>query len=148
MNENPYQSPVEQKPVTGAQAIMGLRTGSIEELRKVASNQRGVLTCILLQLFIIGAQFVLRVAAGGEPDAFLQLVFSLALITVGIISAIYIFRLAIRLYPPAVGIAMGILTLIPCIGLLVLMVLNGKATSVLRLNGIRVGLLGADPATI
>jgi hypothetical protein len=70
------------------------------------------------------------------------------MITVGIISAVYIFRLAIHLYHPVIGVAMGVLSLIPCIGLLVLLVMNGKATSVLRLNGIRVGLLGADPAMI
>lgn len=42
------------------------------------------------------------------------------------------------------GIVLGILTLIPCIGLIVLLVINGKATGVLRENGIGVGLLGAN----
>jgi hypothetical protein len=43
-----------------------------------------------------------------------------------------------------VGVLLGILTLIPLIGLIVLLVINGKATKVLRANGHRVGLLGAS----
>ena len=37
---------------------------------------------------------------------------------------------------------------IPCVGLLALLAVNGKATTVLRSNGIKVGLLGADLSKI
>ncbi|HZZ81823.1 MAG TPA: hypothetical protein VFE62_25205 [Gemmataceae bacterium] len=36
------------------------------------------------------------------------------------------------------------LTLIPCVGLIVLLVINGAATSTLRQYGYHVGFLGAD----
>lgn len=39
---------------------------------------------------------------------------------------------------------MAILTLIPCIGLIVLLIINGKATSILKQNDVRVGLIGAN----
>lgn len=54
-----------------------------------------------------------------------------------------VFLLAVKLYGTALGIVLGILSLIPLIGLLVLLGVNGKATSVLRANGVKVGLLGA-----
>jgi hypothetical protein len=38
---------------------------------------------------------------------------------------------------------LGILTLIPLVGLIVLLIVNGKATNLLREDGIHVGLLGA-----
>jgi len=40
-------------------------------------------------------------------------------------------------------IVLGVLSLVPLIGLLVLLVVNGKATNILRQNDIKVGLLGA-----
>jgi hypothetical protein len=43
---------------------------------------------------------------------------------------------------------MGILALLPCFGLLVLLIINGKATSILRANNIKVGLLGADMSSL
>ena len=56
--------------------------------------------------------------------------------------------LAIQLYGIVGGILMGVLTLVPCLGLLLLLLINEKATRVLRQNGIRVGLLGADPSQL
>ena len=52
--------------------------------------------------------------------------------------------LAIKVYNIALGIVLGLLSVLPCIGLIVLLVVNGKATRILQSNGYRVGLLGAD----
>ena len=46
------------------------------------------------------------------------------------------------------GIVCGLLALIPCIGLITLLIINSKATSILRRNGIRVGFLGANLADL
>lgn len=43
-----------------------------------------------------------------------------------------------------VGIILGLLCLIPCAGLLVLLGINQQATRLLKKNGIKVGLIGAD----
>jgi hypothetical protein len=59
-----------------------------------------------------------------------------------------VFLLAIKVYGTRVGILLGILTLIPLVSLIVLLRVNAKATSVLRQNGIKVGLLGADLSQI
>lgn len=52
--------------------------------------------------------------------------------------------LAILLYGTGKGVLLGLLTSIPLVGLIVLLVVNGKATSVLRESGVHVGFFGAD----
>ena len=54
--------------------------------------------------------------------------------------------LALAIYGTALGIILGILTLIPLVGLIILLIVNGKATNLLREDGIHVGLLGARNA--
>ena len=63
---------------------------------------------------------------------------------VGVASAVYVVLLAMRVYNVALGIVLGLLSVVPCIGLIVLLVVNGKASTILRSNGHKVGLLGAD----
>lgn len=41
------------------------------------------------------------------------------------------------------GIATAIISVIPCVGIVVLLVVNQRATKLLQENGIKVGLLGA-----
>jgi hypothetical protein len=43
-----------------------------------------------------------------------------------------------------VAILVGVLTLVPCIGLIYMLRMNQKATAFLRGNGINVGFLGAN----
>jgi len=50
---------------------------------------------------------------------------------VAIIGAVFIFMLAISLYSTGAGIVMGILTLVPLVGLIVLLIVNSRATRVL-----------------
>jgi hypothetical protein len=42
----------------------------------------------------------------------------------------------------------AILMFVPCVSLIVLLMLNGKATAQLKQAGIKVGLMGADPNSI
>ena len=65
-----------------------------------------------------------------------------------VVDTVIIFMLAIKVYHIAVGIILGILTLVPCLGLLVLLLINSKATSILIQNGFKVGLLGDKLSTI
>ncbi|MBI3416353.1 MAG: ABC transporter permease [Verrucomicrobia bacterium] len=53
------------------------------------------------------------------------------------------YRLA-KILHPSFALVYAIFSAIPLIGLICLLVLNGKATTALRCRGIRVGLLGAD----
>ena len=61
-----------------------------------------------------------------------------------LVSLACVFMLATKLYGTAVGIVLGLLMLLPCIGLITLLIVNQKATSILKSHGIHVGLFGAN----
>lgn len=134
MSTNPYQSPSTASPV------VGVKSGTREDLRSVAKYQKGILVCILTQIILIICQFAI-------PPDFRPIIGVLSLV-VGLAATVSVFLLATKVYSTGVGVLLGILTLIPCIGLIVLLVVNGKATGILRQNGIHVGLLGANLSQI
>lgn len=134
MSINPYQAPADYGQV------VGVNSGRIEDLRGVARYQKGILTCILIYLIAMLCQFLL------PPE--LRLLLAAVVLLVGVAGTVCVFLLATKVYSTPLGILMGILTFLPCIGLIVLLIVNGKATSVLRQNGIKVGMLGADVSRI
>ena len=81
------------------------------------------------------------------PNEMLSVI-SVIVLLVGIVGALFVFMLAIKLYGAVLGIMLGVLSLVPLAGLLILSIVNGKATGVLRKNGVKVGLLGADISAI
>lgn len=116
---------------------MGVLGGAREDLRSVAKYEKGILFCILIQLVLMLGQFAVA--------AVLRVLVMITALIVSIAGALFIFLLAIKVYGTGLGSLLGILTLIPVIGLIVLLIVNGKATNILRQNGngLRVGLLGA-----
>lgn len=111
-----------------------------EDLRGIATQQRVILICFLVYVVAL----ILRFAVPQQ----LVPILGLAVLATGVVAAVFVFMLAIRLYGTAVGVVLGILTLIPVVGLIVLLIVNGKATSTLKSNNIQVGLMGADPKSI
>lgn len=109
--------------------------GEAQDVRAIAKHQKGILVCILVQFIVLGAQIA------APPQV--RPLFGLAFLAVSITSTVFVFMLAMKVYSTGVGIFVGILTLIPCVGLITLLVVNSKATNVLKDNGIKVGLLGA-----
>ncbi|MCE9546636.1 MAG: hypothetical protein K8T25_14235 [Planctomycetia bacterium] len=147
MAQNPYQSPADFRPgkrvppfggPVQLRKAIGIRSGEWSDLRKVARCQRGLIGCILLQLISLPLAWTLP-----EETA---TVFALTYFFVGMLSTVFVFLLAIRVYGVFSGIVAGILVFLPCLGLLEMLALNGKATAILRSNGIRVGLMGAKMA--
>jgi len=134
MSENPYQSP------SAEPQVVGVNSGSREDLRSVAKYQKGILVCILIYLVAVIGQFAV-------PEE-VRAIIGLGVLGVGLVGTVFVFLLAIKVYNTVVGVLLGILTLVPCIGLIVLLVVNGKATAVLKQNGIKVGLLGANLSQI
>jgi hypothetical protein len=110
------------------------------DLKSVASYQKVILLCILAYLALVGIQFVL------PPDSRPMLM--LVAIPLGLIATVFVFLLATKVYSTGMGIVLAVLTLIPCIGLIALLIINGKATAVLKKHGIEVGLLGANVSDI
>ncbi len=132
MNDNPYQSTsVDVGFVGGADA---------EWLRNVARFQRIVLLCILMQILAVAP----RMALQDQMPPLIALVLGLATLVIVVVGAVFVFRLGILLYGTVAGIAAGVVSLMPCVGLIALFIVNGKATKVLRKNHIHVGFLGAN----
>lgn len=109
-------------------------------MRSVAKYQKGILVCILIQLIAVICQF-------GSPVE-LRPIFGVCVLVVGLVGTVFVFLLATKVYSTGTGVLLAILTLIPCVGLVVLLVVNGKATGILKQNGVRVGLLGANLSQI
>jgi hypothetical protein len=109
---------------------------SRDDLYSVAIYQKVILWCILAYLLAVAGQFAI------PPEA--RIVLALVFVAVAVIATVFVFLLAVKVYSVALGIVLGILTLIPCIGLITLLIINQKATGVLNAHGYQVGLMGAD----
>src|SRR5882724_8114189 len=97
------------------------------DLREIATRQRILMFCILGYIAVFVLQFVL------PPP--LRIVLGLLALVVVITATVYVFMLAIAVCNTGAGIVLGILTLIPLVGLITLLIVNGKATAILKQNG-------------
>lgn len=135
MPENPYQAP------SASDKAVGVRSGRRIDLLAVARYQRGIINCILIQLVIYVAAFLL-----GQAPRFSQqftLILGLGNLILIVVGCALVVFLSMKVYHPLVGVLLGFMAFIPCLGLLVLLLINGKASAILQQNGVRVGLLGA-----
>ena len=126
---NPYQAP------NVPNRAVGVLSGRREDVLSVAKYQKGVIFCILFNIISVIAVIML-------PSQF-KVLGSLSFWAVGIVQMVFVFLLSTKVFGMGLGILFGILALIPCIGLIVLLVINNKATTILKQNGFQVGLLGA-----
>ncbi|MFZ5829941.1 MAG: hypothetical protein ACOY3P_07625 [Planctomycetota bacterium] len=142
MSSNPFQSP---------QADLGphiLAGDSVERLRNIALYQKAIVFCVLAEIVLYVALFMLPAIQTSGPGSsiFVGLVAILVVllsILVVVAAVVFVALLATQLYNLAVGIICAVLTVVPCVGLLVLLILSQKATNVLKQHGYSVGLLGA-----
>jgi uncharacterized paraquat-inducible protein A len=114
-----------------------------EMLRKVARYQRLVLYAVLANLI---ANIVLIALKNSEPPirlAGLGIGFA-----VSCFAMIAVFQLTRQLYNAVLGVFFALVMFVPCVALIVLVMINSKATSYLRQHGVRVGFLGANPDRI
>ena len=111
---------------------------NMADLLAIARYQKAIIVCIL---FLIADVF----AVLPFPDELkIAVTAGVALVhlVAGTVAAVFVFLLALRIYTPVAGIALSICTLIPCLGLFVLVIINSKATGTLNVHGVRVGFLG------
>ena len=107
-----------------------------QQLRSIAIRQKFLLVCVFLYLACVAARFFV-------PPQVKPLIFFAALLPI-VGGTVAVFMLATKTYGSGVGILLGILALIPILGLFVLLVVNGKVTAVLKQADVSVGLFGAD----
>lgn len=130
VDENPFQSPASD------QAAFQFVDKRRPDLKDIALFQKGILVCILLYVVALCGQIVL-------PSQ-LKAAAALALPLIILAGAVFTVLLAVKLYGVVQGILIGLVSLVPCIGLLALLLINGKATKLLKANGVKVGFLGAN----
>ena len=138
MSDKPDPSPETEAKVM--QAIGARRTRTRDDLKSIAKVQQGIIVCIMVYLASMACLWSL-------PPEIRPLV-SMVVVGVWIVCAVFVFQLSSRVYSTSTGVVLGILTVVPCIGLVVLVTVNGKATEILKKNGIKVGLLGASLSEI
>jgi DNA-directed RNA polymerase subunit RPC12/RpoP len=141
----PPPPPSETEAAAGDSASQGAKTKKRKKagakkkgrdsLKKVAIAQKGILVSILLQI-------ILYIAAYLAPPQFRLIVFGASLIA-SLAGMVFVFMLAINLYSIVAGIFLGVLALLPLISLVVLWMMSGKATRILKDAGHDVGFLGA-----
>jgi len=115
-----------------------------EKLRRVAKYQQWVLYALLANICINIASIAVRQA----NEFMLSLGVLAVALAIAAFSMVAIFLLANELYNAGIGVLCAILMIVPCIQLITLLIVNGKATSFLQQNGIKVGFMGTNPNTI
>ena len=114
-------------------------------LKRVAKRQRQLLVCIaLLILFAIMGAYD-RIA--DEGSIFNHELYDIPAIGYGVINLaafIFVILLAVNVYNSTDAIILSLLCLIPGGGIIVMIMINLRATRLLRANGIKVGFMGAD----
>ena len=109
-----------------------------EKLRAVAIRQKILIFCILGYVGLVIAQFFVP----REVRWFM----AIPGLAVALTASVFVFLLAMETSGAGLGIPFGILTLIPC--LIMLLIVNAMATSMLQKNRVRVGLFGANMSDI
>lgn len=137
---NPYESPQFASPPTTPFAPPGIDR---EKLRRVAKYQQWVIYALL-------AMIVLYIAFGIAREGSIAVRGPIAIMYLGtwVFSMVAIFLLAKELHHVAIAVLLALLMIVPCISLLTLLIVNGKATGYLQQHGIKVGFMGVNPNTI
>jgi hypothetical protein len=125
MNDNPYQPP--------SVSLYSLKSEPNEKSEKVRSGQKLIIYGILLYFSGILLQFVIG------PFAAILFIGTFALGIIGIIKLSNGFG-----YSVLSTVLVLIIMIIPVVGLIVLLIINSRATKYLTKNGYKVGLLGAN----
>jgi hypothetical protein len=118
-----------------------------ERLRRLARYQRWLIAVVLGQLVVWLGFIVLMVLGreiGRDP---MRLPMMLTVVLNGI-GAIFLALTMVELGRPLGATIFGFAALFPCIGLLIITLVNSYATTELQKHGVKVGLFGANLADI
>lgn len=138
---NPYQS-----PQFGGQSPPPLPlAGDRDKLRRVARYQQWVLYALLANILVNVIALAGRGSGFENTAGLITIVLGLPVILFAMAA---IFLLAKELYNAVIGVLCAVLMIVPCIALITLLIVNGKATSFLQQHGIKVGFMGASPNSI
>jgi hypothetical protein len=121
--------------------------GKKARLRSIAVLQKGLLLSIVSVILLSIILGVINGAMRQSPEAGinpLALLLSLVVLCASLSASVFTLLLANKVYNIGVAILVLLLSFIPCFGLIAMLVVNQKATRMLREKGIEVGFLGAS----
>ena len=133
MSDNPYQAPAHDPALFDPEPI-----DEREELISVAKNQKTLGICILVCLVMFVSLFF--------ADPINMVTNGIYLFIGSIVAAVYAFPLAEKFYGSGLAYLLAFLTVIPGLGLLIMLMTFNSARRYLVRNGVRVGLFGASIA--
>lgn len=120
--------------------------GKKARLRTIASQQRNMVICALLQILCYLISGALGPAGAPNRDPALILVrlcISAVLLAALVGGCAYTCMLGSKFFNILAVILLGVLAIVPCLGLISLAIVNQRATRLLQENGYEVSLLGA-----
>ena len=116
--------------------------------RLVAKYQRWVILSLLAGVLLGAVSLILVFELIGPPTELWQSVIYLISIPVNTVMIVSAFMLSKQFYGDVASIIYAISMSIPFVALLMLLIINHKATKHLTSRGIKVGLLGVKPSQI
>lgn len=105
----------------------------------IAKAQRGLMLCILGYLVSL-----LLLFAVGQMESELIFLPGVLLLASSLGGLVFLIMLAYRLWGVVLAIVVGLCFLIPLVGLLLMFLVSGQASRLLKKAGFKIGLLGAD----
>lgn len=135
---NPYQPPSPYQHQTSP-----MHHQHVERLKRIAFDQR-MINLVVLAYFGVGVLNAMLAPNAGQAEPLVRIFIGVLALLVLIGGVVFAVRMASALHGTVIAVLSAISLFIPCVGLVVLLVLNSQATRVLRDAGLRVGLLGVD----
>lgn len=121
---------------------------SPDQLRRIVRYQRWLIAVVLAQLMLwLGFIGLMVLVLGRDADDVVPLPVVLTLF-LGVVGGIFVALTAWELRGAFAAVVFGLATLVPCMGLIVITLVNGYATTELKKHGIRVGIFGATMGDI
>ena len=119
---------------------------SAEELKRIVRYQRWLIAVVLAQLALwLGFIGLTALGRGRGPDMEFPVVLTFVL---GATGGIFVFLLSWELRGAFGAVVFGLSAVIPCLGLMIITLVNGYATTELRKHGVKVGVFGASPESV
>lgn len=121
---------------------------SADGLKRIVRYQRWLIAVVLAQLALWLGFIALTVLGGGRwSESAMSFPVVLTFILGGV-GGIFVFLLSWELRGAFGAVVFGLATVVPCMGLIVLTLVNGYASAELKKHGVKVGVFGASLADI
>ena len=118
-----------------------------EELRRIVRYQRWLVAVVLGQLALWLGFIALGLLGAGFGGDAINFPAVLTLILGGV-GGVFVFLTAWELRGAFAAVAFGLMTVVPCMGLMIIVLVNDYATKELKKHGVPVGIFGASLADI